>query len=427
MVLVDVTCFAGALAAPPAVQLPNALPESFAINVEIRSQSGGRIKKFYEARNFAPIWVSSGAIGPEAEMLLNLLATAELDGLKPSSYKVEKLRKLLDAARIGDVASMARAEVQLADSFSRYISDMRRPSKQMKSYLSGELKPKKLKAEMVLASAALAGPLGTYVSSMGWTNPHYKVFRTLLARAKSEGRSESDVRRLQLNMERARVLPGPWTHHIVVDAAAGQLSYFQAGKEKGRMRVIVGKPTTPTPMLAGMIHYAILNPYWNVPADLAQSLIAPKILAGKTLQSMNIEALSDWSATPVTLNPSAIDWPSVASGAQEIRLRQLPGASNSMGRVKFMFPNEQGIYLHDTPDKNLLSKADRHLSNGCIRLENAAKLGEWLLGVPIKKLSKLPEQIKALPQPVPVYLTYFSAIESKDGVAFLPDVYNRDQ
>jgi L,D-transpeptidase YcbB len=427
LVLADVACFAGASAAPVALQPPSAVLQSFEINVEIRAQSGGRIKKFYAGRNFSPIWVSSGSIGPDADALLNLLATADLDGLKPSSYKIEKLRKLVDLARSGDVASVARAELKLADALSRYMNDMRRPSKQMKSYLSGELKPKKLKADALLASAMLAQPLGAYISSMGWMNPRYVLFRKLLARAKSDGRSAIDVQRLRLNLERARVLPGPWTHHIIVDAAAGELWYYQAGKEKGRMRVIVGKPATPTPMLAGMLYYAILNPYWNVPTDLAKSLIAPKILAGRTLRSMDIEALSDWSANPGKLESSAINWPLVASGAQEIRLRQLPGASNSMGRVKFMFPNEQGIYLHDTPERELLNKADRHLSNGCIRLENATKLGDWLLGMSTRKLSKLPEQIIALPLPVPVYLTYFSAIESKEGAAFLPDVYNRDQ
>jgi L,D-transpeptidase YcbB len=427
LLLADAFCFARASAEHVPLKPLGSISESSAINTEIRSQSRGRVKKFYEDRNFAPLWASSGTIGSEADVLLEFLTTADLDGLKSSSYKVEKLRKLVDAARVGDVASIARAEVKLSDTFARYISDMRRPAKHMKSYLNGELKPKKQKAEALLTSAALGHPFKTYISLMGWMNPHYVVLRKLLARAKNDGYAENDMRQLRLNLERARVLPGPWTHHIIVDAAAGQLYYYQAGKEKGRMRVIVGKAETPTPMLAAIINYAILNPYWNVPTDLAQSLIAPKILAGRTLRSMQMEALSDWSANPRTLDASEIDWPSVASGAQEIRLRQLPGVSNSMGRVKFMFPNDDGIYLHDTPDRDLLNKADRHLSNGCVRLENATKLGEWLLGVSLKKISKLPEQAQALPYPVPVYLTYFTAIESKDGVAFLPDIYNRDQ
>src|SRR5690606_24392611 len=113
------------------------------------------------------------------------------------------------------------------------------------------------------------------------------------------------------------------------------------------------------------------NPYWNVPTYLARKSIAPKILGGRTLTSMKMEALSDWSATARPLDPRTIDWGAVASGAQEIRLRELPGSHNSMGRVKFLFPNDEGIYLHDTPDRALLKKPDRHFSNGCIRLEDA--------------------------------------------------------
>src|SRR3546814_8210799 len=96
-----------------------------------------------------------------------------------------------------------------------------------------------------------------------------------------------------------------------------------------------------------MVHYAILTPYWNVPTDRAQKKIAPKIRAGRSLKSMRMEVLSDWSASPSTLDPATIDWAAVAAGAQEIRMRPLPGRGNSMGRVKFLFPNDHGIYLHD--------------------------------------------------------------------------------
>jgi L,D-transpeptidase YcbB len=397
------------------------------INVEIRARARGSLKKFYAGRAFSSIWVSSQDVGPEADALLAMLATADLDGLKPSSYKVEKLRKLIDDARAGDDIAKARVELQLSDVLARYINDIRRPSKQMKSYLQDDFKPKKLKTETLLAAAMLAHPFSTYVSSMGWMNPHYLRLRSLLALTIKNGNPEGDIRRLRLNLERARVLPSAWTHHIVVDTAAGHLWYFQAGKEKGHMRVIVGKPESQTPMLVGKLHYAILNPYWNIPTDLAQTLIATKILAGRTLASMGMEALSDWTASAHKLNPSTIDWAAVASGAQEIRLRQLPGSSNSMGRVKFMFPNDQGIYLHDTPDRGLLNKADRHLSNGCIRLEDANRLAEWLLGVSIRQRSKEPELVKPLPFPVPIYITYFSALENNQGVILLPDVYNRDQ
>jgi murein L,D-transpeptidase YcbB/YkuD len=108
-------------------------------------------------------------------------------------------------------------------------------------------------------------------------------------------------------------------------------------------------------------------------------------------------------------------------------VRQLPGKGNFMGKVKFMFPNEQGIFLHDTPDKQLLKEDARQLSSGCVRLEDASRLGRWLLGKPLPTRVKAPEQRIELPQLVPVYITYLTAMPEKGGgIAFRNDVYVRD-
>jgi L,D-transpeptidase YcbB len=412
-------------AAAQAGTSPSGQPRT--VGSEIRDQVGGGLKKFYAGRDFRPIWISKGKIGPEAEALLDWLATAKRDGLKPSAYDISDIRKAIAEARGGDPRAIARAELQLSDSFARYVVDMRRPAKIMRRYIEPELKAKKLRVETVLATATRSRSLMDYVSTMGWMSPHYVQIRAMLGRAEAGGSSDATVRRIRRNLERAHVLPGPWTHHIVVDSASGRLWYYQGGKQKGTMRVVVGKPETQTPMLAGMLQYAILNPYWNVPTDLAQTLIAPKVIAGQSLRSMGFEALSDWTASARKLDPATINWAAVASGAQEIRLRQLPGGSNSMGRVKFMFPNDQGIYLHDSPEREYFTRENRHLSNGCIRLEDADDLGQWLLGRTIRTTSRTPEQVVALPVPVPVYLTYFSAVKGRQNVAFLQDIYQRDQ
>ncbi|MDR7155399.1 murein L,D-transpeptidase YcbB/YkuD [Sphingobium xenophagum] len=233
-------------------------------------------------------------------------------------------------------------------------------------------------------------------------------------------------RLLALNLERARLLPGPWTRHVVVDAASARLWYYNKGALDGTMKVVVGTEQTQTPLMAGMIRYATLNPYWNIPPDLVQRNVAPKILRGASLKSLNYEALADWSADAAPLPQSAVDWDAVAAGRREVRVRQLPGAGNAMGRVKFMFPNDLGIYLHDTPQRDLFAKADRHFSNGCVRLEDAQRLGRWFFGKAPTLDGDAPEQHQPLPQPVPVFLTYLTAVPTAQGVQFLPDVYGRD-
>jgi murein L,D-transpeptidase YcbB/YkuD len=231
---------------------------------------------------------------------------------------------------------------------------------------------------------------------------------------------------LRLNLERARLLPDAWTRHIVVDAAGARLWYYGGGAEQGTMRVVVGTPETQTPMMAGMVRYATLNPYWNVPVDLVRKRIAPKVLAGTSLERQGYEALSDWTNEAEVIPSSAIDWQGVAAGTVEPRVRELPGRGNSMGSVKFMFPNDQGIYLHDTPQKNLFAKPDRHFSNGCVRLEDAGRLGRWLFGKTLKPESSKPEQHIPLTEPVPVYLMYFTASPANEGVRYVADAYGRD-
>ena len=97
-----------------------------------------------------------------------------------------------------------------------------------------------------------------------------------------------------------------------------------------------------------------------------------------------------------------------------------------MGKVKFMMPNELGIYLHDTPERELLKKADRRFSSGCVRVEDAQRLARWLFGKPLPAQSTKPDQRVDLPQPVPVYITYLTAMPEGQTVVYRADVYNRD-
>ena len=414
-----------AIAAPAhAIAAPAAASTATGLEAALREQAGGDLKRFYAERGYRPLWVRAGKIAPPAGMLLGYLATADLDGLKP--IRIDKLRALIRDAQGGNPQAVARAELALSDAFASYVRAQRKPGKDRTIYADKALKPKVPAALTVLRAAAFPKDFAAYMSGMDWMSEEYVRLRTLAGHADKRGASRDQIARLHLNLDRARILPGPWVQHVVVDASSGQLSYYSAGKRVGTMKVVVGAPATPTPLLAGQLQWAILNPYWNVPDYLAQNSIAPKVLAGRSLASLRMEALSDWSPNARKLDPSEIDWTAVASGQQLLRLRELPGGANSMGRVKYLFPNKLGIYLHDTPDRDLLKKDDRHFSNGCIRLENAAELGQWLLQRAIKSKTSAPEQAVPLPHEVPVYLTYITAVATDRGVAFRQDVYGRD-
>jgi murein L,D-transpeptidase YcbB/YkuD len=201
------------------------------------------------------------------------------------------------------------------------------------------------------------------------------------------------------------------------------------GQTVDMMRVVVGKPVYPTPMMAALIRYTSLRPYWNVPSDLAAERIAPNVVKQGLpyLRAKGYQVLSDWSERPRLVNPASVDWASVAAGRKEVRLRQLPGPANSMGDMKFMFPNAQGIYLHDTPQDELFGEASRMFSGGCVRLEAAHRLATWLYGRPLRAKGSTPEQKVNLAKPVPVHLTYLTVVPSGTELAFYEDIYRWDQ
>jgi len=238
-------------------------------------------------------------------------------------------------------------------------------------------------------------------------------------------------RLIELNLERAAALPADLgRRYVLVDAAAARLWMYEDGEPVDSMRVIVGRPDAQTPMMASLIRYAVLNPYWNVPDDLVRSRIAPNVLRQGLpyLRERGYELLSGWAEDAPQLDPATVDWAAVAAGRQRLRVRQRPGTGNMMGEVKFRMPNDLGIYLHDTPDRALFEAGDRRLSSGCVRLEDAQRLSRWLFGRRVAASSTDPEQRVDLREPVPIYITYFTAAPSEGGgVAFRHDVYGRDE
>jgi murein L,D-transpeptidase YcbB/YkuD len=196
------------------------------------------------------------------------------------------------------------------------------------------------------------------------------------------------------------------------------------------MKVVVGqqKPDRKTPTLAGYLRYASLNPYWNVPPDLVWDDVGVFVekYGLSYLKSRGYEILSDWSDNATPIDPSTVDWKAVKDGSVQIRVRQLPGPENFLGKIKYTFANPYGIYLHDTPRKELLEKETRLFSGGCIRLQDADRLGRWLFGHTLTATSEDPDIKVPLDKPVPVFVTYLTAMPEGSTVTYLDDVYGWD-
>jgi murein L,D-transpeptidase YcbB/YkuD len=280
----------------------------------------------------------------------------------------------------------------------------------------------------ILAKAAAAQSLAAYVRSVSAVNPVYAELRDAAWSQMQDNGGAIDPRVLT-SLERVRDMPFQ-KRYIIVDAAGAKLYMIEDGRIADSMKVIVGKadPSTQTPMLASTIYYATLNPYWHVSPELVRSLIARNVLGQGTkyLTSHGYQIMPADPNDDTLLNPAKVDWHAVADGSTTVRVRQLPGPANSMGRIKFGFPNADDIYLHDTPVKAAFNDDDRNLSHGCIRLEDAERLGRWLLGHDPQPDSKAPEEHDLLPTPVPIYLTYLTAQVQGGQLAFVDDIYGRD-
>jgi L,D-transpeptidase YcbB len=385
------------------------------------------VDDFYRLRSGAPLWFSPAA-GDSAEQLIALLGAANVDGLNPDNYHVAALQQALEKARGGKRKDVEQADRMLSDAFVAYVSDLKRDPGLGILYVDEALKPKPPTPLATLLGAANAPSIPGYVRNLGWMNPIYGELRRAIAN--HQYASDHERQLLLVNLERARVLPGGKQRYILVNAAQQRLYTFEDGKQVDTMVVVVGKPKYPTPMMTAYVRFASLNPYWYVPPDLAAERIAPKVVKQglKYLNDLGYQVLSDWVPDAEIIDPKTIDWKAVAAGKKEVLIRQLPGPHNSMGRMKFMFPNEAGVYLHDNPERELFTEASRLYSGGCVRLEDAARLGHWLFGYDLQWEGAATEQMVPLKTPVPVYITYLTAMPSDDGsqIAYFDDVYGRD-
>jgi len=247
------------------------------------------------------------------------------------------------------------------------------------------------------------------------------------------------IKRIILNMERWRWLPHRMDgKRIFVNIAGFQLFGATDEQVEITMPVIVGKVYHKTPVFTGSMRYLEINPFWNIPDSIAVNEMVPHMQKDPDyLSKKNIRIFEGWQENAPEIDPSTIDWQTIGKGIKRYRLRQDPGPDNALGRIKFMFPNVNNIYLHDTPAHELFLKTTRDFSHGCIRVSRPLELGEYLLEgnkKPLKvgQLKELVESSKRkvilLDKQLPVHILYRTvrASAATGELFFYPDVYQRD-
>ncbi len=441
---------------------------------------------FYSARDFEPLWVKDKALTTAAKAVARQVQTADLDGMDPDAYPV------LLAGPDARPAVLAQAEFTLSASAFAYARDARggrlEPSR-LSTMLTPDLevpKPDEVLAAL-LAAADPAAVLADYqprhagyvalrrklaelrdttatisprptlgdgpVLSVGMDDPRVPLLRERLGVAGGDDtvydaaladavRAFQRERRLPAtgrldprtisalqgarpasafaladivaNMERWRWLPRDLgERHIFVNLPEFTLRLVDAGEVIHTARVIVGKTETPTPVFSHAMDHVIVNPYWHIPPSILRKEVLPGLAADP-----------DWAAKRGY---------EVIRRGNSISVRQPPGERNALGFIKFMFPNQHSVYLHDTPKRSLFATQQRAYSHGCVRVDQPFRLAEFVLGeqgfteARMRAMIGKGERTIRLKTPLPVHLAYFTVTVDEAGrLQRVNDLYGHD-
>lgn len=249
---------------------------------------------------------------------------------------------------------------------------------------------------------------------------------------------EQRLKTVLVNMERWRWLPeNLGERYILVNIANFELDVIKNGNTVMNMRVIVGRNYRRTPVFTGQMTYLVFSPFWNIPPGITANDVLPQVTRDIDYLAKNkIRVFQGWGADAREIDPATVEWTTIMPRNNPYRFRQDPGPNNSLGLVKFMFPNRHNVYLHDTPARELFTRVQRDFSSGCIRIEKPVELAEYLLDdrpewtrdAIVTSMRSGTERTVTLTRPIPVHLLYWTSWADENGtVHFRRDIYNRDQ
>ena len=406
-----------ALAAPVQAQDADVAPAAVAKPVAATPApvADHDVAPFYAARPGTLVWLKDADSRAAAAKLVTILKRAPIDGLAEGPALASSVEAALASGTPADDQIISTAWV-------RYVQALKRPVDGV-SFGDPTLQLQPPTANQVLSDALDAPSLAAHLDAVASVNPFYATLRDDAVAA-----GEQDDPHVRATLGRLRLVPAKG-RAVLVDAANAQLMELEDGKVVDTMKVIVGKPDFPTPLLAGKIWYVTFNPYWHIPQDVAKRKVAPIVLKRGVsyLKAARYETVEAFGGDKEeAIDPKTVDWKAVAAGTVDAHIRQLTGPNNMMGKMKFGFVNDYGIFLHDTPHKDLFAKAKRNLSLGCVRVERPQDLAQWLFGHTPPVPGDDAEQNVRIDEGVPIYISYLTARPDGATIAFADDVYKLD-
>jgi L,D-transpeptidase YcbB len=402
---------------------------------------------YYDKRAFKPLWHVDGLPTAAAAAIRDRLAHAADDGLDPDDYAgagtpvastrpedIAEAEWRLSAASLAYARDARGARVNPTRLSTLITPDLTLPdaqtvldaltrandagivlhsfNPQAAGYVNLRTALARLRAQMVAPASSKAEPTpGTQLASVTG-EPAKGGRRAPIAVPFAPKRVEADI---IANMERWRWLPAQLgERYIIVNVPEFKLRYVNNGVLTHEARVIVGKPTSPTPLFSGEMKFIVVNPTWYIPPSILKKEFLPKL-----------------AEDPLYAERQGYV---VAYNGGQISIRQPPGERNALGRIKFMFPNKHSVYLHDTPTRSLFASAERAFSHGCVRVDQPFKLAEYVLNDakiwPERRIARMVgggERTISLPSEIPVHIAYFTLAADDDGTLHrVGDIYGLD-
>jgi murein L,D-transpeptidase YcbB/YkuD len=415
----------------------------FARNDQRGDEIWREVRRFYRSHGYAPAWIEGRRPGPEAAQLIDAVHAARDEGLDPADYDLKALELLRTEksrnpfkkdALLPD--QVAEADLRLTCMFMKYATHLLRgrvdPS-DIDPHWFGQ--QRQVDLVELLAQALDSGDVAEALRSVLPRHPQYFALKRELARyreiAARDASAADRVAEIELNLERWRWLPEELgDRYILVNVPTFQLQAIEQGKITLAMRVVAGKADeTPTPIFSDEMTEVVFSPYWFVPTSILRKETIPAVLRDPSYLDRNeLEVVQGGKVLPA----SSVDWSDPDLGVQ---VRQRPGAKNSLGLAKFVFPNKFDVYLHDTPAHSLFSQVERDFSHGCVRVEKPVELARWVLRdqpewTPQKIEAAMHggrEQHAPLKGRIPVYIVYATAWVDEGGkLIFADDIYGHD-
>jgi L,D-transpeptidase YcbB len=369
----------------------------------------------------------------EADILLKLAASDDpgdvLLGLEPKHEEFKRLKAALAKFYDGSVV-VEQVTIPDGKTLKLGMEDERVPAlRQRLGVAAPEIPEGATDAKVdITYDQALSDAIKAFQEELGLTADGVMGPATVAALNGGGNVSKDD---LIANMERWRWEPDDFgDFHVEVNIPEFTVWIMKDGAPVHTTRVVVGTPKNQTPVFSDEIQNVVVNPYWNVPPSIAAGEIKPHLLANPYyLDSQNMEMLSGGKV----INAAAIDW--TTTNINNFSIRQKPGPGNALGKIKFLFPNEHNVYLHDTPSKSLFSRAFRAYSHGCVRVQNPLEFAGALVATnpelsqaSLEDLFGPKEKWVTLQNKIPVHLMYFTLRVDEDGtIRSYGDVYGHNK